>query len=71
MQPRGFSADGRELYLKLVEHTKRLVKVSVYVWHMGAEGVFVGAAVVALKISFWSFMVHQGNDSEDGWHHTP
>jgi len=48
MQARGLSADGRELYLELVQHTKRLVKLGVYVWHMGVEGVFVGAAVVTL-----------------------
>jgi len=48
MHARGLSADGRELYLELVEHTKRLVELGVYVWHMGAEGVLVGAAIVAL-----------------------
>jgi len=71
MQARGLSADGRELYLELVEHTKRLVELGVYVWHMGAEGVFVGAAIVALKILSWSFIAHRGNNSEDGWHYTP
>ena len=60
MQARSLSADGRELYLELVEHTKRLVKLGVYVWHMGAEGVFVGAAIVALKILSWSIHCTSG-----------
>ena len=71
MQARGLSADRRELYLELVEYTERLVELSLYVWHMGAEGVFVGAAIVALKILSWLFIAHRGNGSEDGWHYTP
>jgi hypothetical protein len=71
MQARGLSADGRELYLELVEHAERLVELGVYLWHMGAESVFVGAAIVALKVLSRSFIAHRENDSEDGWHHTP
>jgi hypothetical protein len=44
-------ADGRELYLELMEHTKCLVKPDIDVWHVCAEGVFVCAAVVALDLS--------------------
>ena len=46
---RGLRADSWQLYLELVEHTECLVELCLDVWHMGAKGVFVSAAVVALK----------------------
>ncbi len=64
---RGFRADGRELYLELVEHTKRLVKLGFDVWHVGAECIFVSAAVVALKYSHWSCTSTRPGNNAAGW----
>jgi hypothetical protein len=45
----GLGADDWELYLELVEHTERLVELRFDVWHVSAEGIFVGATIVALE----------------------
>lgn len=47
---RGLCADGRQLDLQLVKHIEHFVELGVDVWHVGTEGVFVRAAVVALQI---------------------
>jgi hypothetical protein len=43
-------ADSRKPYLEVVEHFKGLVKFSIDVWYMSAEGVLISATVVTLKI---------------------
>lgn len=57
MQVRGLRTDGGQLYLELVEHTECLVELCLDVWHMGAEGVFVSAAVVTLE-DFFILVTH-------------
>ena len=73
---RGLRADGRQLYLELVEHTECLVELCLDVWHMGAERIFVSAAVVALKdfVLVMHVMHVDGARTRrggDGWHHIP
>jgi len=41
--------DGRQLDLQLIKHDEHFVELCVNVWHMGAKGVFVRAAVVTLE----------------------
>jgi hypothetical protein len=73
MQVRGLRADGRQLYLELVEHPECLVELCFDVWHMGAEGIFVSAAVVALKDFVLVMHVDEAGARRgvDGWHHIP
>jgi hypothetical protein len=41
--------DGWQLDLQLVKHAEHFVELGVNVWHVGAKGVLVRAAVVALE----------------------
>ena len=45
---RGLGADSWESQLKVVKSTKRLVELSIDMWHVCSERIFLCATVIAL-----------------------
>lgn len=47
---RGLRANGWESHLKIVKNTKRLVELSIDMWHVCSERILLCATVIALYL---------------------